>query len=196
MTDAKSIINLGLGKIAASKISSLDPARSPLEKHCEAGYAVWRDSELELREWRFAIESGYALTLSATLSNRDDSRIYKYALPNDCIRPLRNKRTEWEERGRYVFSVNSTLNIDYIRRAGEHEFTALFIELMACRVAKECVEFATQSNTKMATIEGWYEDALKKAGRANAYVLAANDVTLDDQNSTWLQARFTPGLEW
>lgn len=189
MADAKSIINLGLGKIAASRVSSISPPKSPLERHCADGYPVWRDSELELRDWRFAMEGGKQLTQSAILDNPSDGKKYKYALPNDYLRPLRSKTTEWEQRGSFLFSSYSALCIDYIKRVTESAFTNTFINVLACRVGIECVEFATQSNTKDDAIELKYDKAIKIAGRLNAYVAGPQDITLADENSEWIEAR-------
>jgi len=112
MPDAKSILNLGLGKIAASRIVSMDPPRSPIEKHCAQGYVHWRDLELAKRDWMFAYISGYPLTSEGPpLTSPTDGRAYRFGLPTDFIRPLRSKATEWERRGGYLYSASSTHSI-------------------------------------------------------------------------------------
>jgi len=190
MPDAKSILNLGLGKIAASRIVGLDPPRSPIEKHCAQGYVQWRDLELAKRDWMFAYVSGYPLTSEGPpLTSPSDGRAYRFALPTDFIRPLRSKATEWERRGGYLYSAYPLLEVDYIARVSENHFDNTFIEVLACRIALECVEFATQSNTKAQGLQVAYDDAIKIAGRLNAYITGPQDTTLLDSHSEWITAR-------
>ena len=190
MPDAKSILNLGLGKIAASRIVSLDPPRPPIEKHCAQGYAQWRDLELAKRDWKFAYISGYPLTSDGpALVNPTDGYRYRFALPGDFIRPLRNKDTGWDRRGSYLYSMYPALEIDYIARVSESQFDNTFIEVLACRIALECVEFTTQSNTKAQGLQIAYDDAIKIAGRLNAYITGPQDTTLLDSHSDWITAR-------
>lgn len=194
MADAKSIINLGLGKIAASKISSITPPRSPLEKHCADGYPIWRDHELSKYDWVFA-KAYSQLTLSGGLvTTPPDGRQYRYAMPNDCLRPIRTKQTEWEQRGSYIYSAYSTLVLEYIRKALEAEFVPPFIDVLASRVAIECVEYATQSNSKEETAQAKYTMSVNNAAKLNAFVIGPQDVRLDDNNSEWVDNRINPGL--
>lgn len=189
--DAKTICNLGLGKIAASRVVTLSPPRSPVEKHCADGYANWRDDELGKRRWVFALE---AATLTQAGDPQDkllDGRKYKYALPNDCLKPIRDKHTEWVQRGLFLWSAYSSLPpIEYIRKANENEFPADFVNVLAARVAMESTEFCTQSNTKLQNAGQLYKDAVQSAGRSNAFVIGPEDTSLDDDNSTWITARW------
>lgn len=190
MPDAKSICNLGLGKIAAPRVNSLSPPKSPIERHCADGYPTWRDGELEKRIWRFALSSKVLTKTGPDVDELGDGRKYKYALPNDCIRPIRNKFTEWEQRGLFLYSRYDTLTIPYVRRASETEFPSTFVEVLACRVGLESVEFVTQSNTKDQTIEGKYARAINDAARVNAFVVGPEDVRLADENSEWITSRW------
>jgi hypothetical protein len=193
MADAKSICNLGLGKIAASKISSLAPPRSAVERHCAEGYPQWRDSELTRNTWAFALSYRALTKTGPDVSVPEDGRIYQYALPNDCMQPIRDKHTEWEQRGQFIYSVNSTLTLPYVKRANEADFHPLFVELLACRVAMECVEFATQSNTKGQAADQKYDYWLTEAKRVNAVIIGPQNVELDDDNDEWVQARMGIG---
>jgi hypothetical protein len=195
MADAKSVINLGLGKIAASRVVTLVPPKSAIERHCADGYPVWRDNELEIREWYFAVEHAQ-LTVSPLEGQikPDDGRTYRYAVPNDMLRPIRDKRTEWQQRGAFIYSAQSTLILPYIARRVESVWPSLFIDVVACRVAKECVEFATQSNTKGDSAEMKYEKAVRNAARANAFVNGPIDARLDDANDEWILARMGTGI--
>lgn len=194
MADQKSVCNLGLGKIAASKVVNLAPPKSNIEKHCADGYPVWRDSELEERTWYFSLKY-WKLTASPLLTTDPtlpDGRVYKYAVPTDLIRAVRDRYTEWEQRGKFIYSTQSALTIQGIARKPESDWPATFIDVVACRVAKESVEFATQSNTKGDTAEALYDKSIKRAARANAYVIGDQDVRLDDANDEWLQGRLNP----
>lgn len=190
MATALGIINGGLGKIGATICSSIDPPRSPIEKHCATGYPDWRDSELtkDGRRWLFA-----TIKIKLTPNGpplEDDEKPYPYALPNDCLQPLRNKSTEWEQRGNHIFSAYSDgITLEYIARVPESQWHPAFVEVMKCRVAVECVEFATQSNTKGVNADTRYDRAVQQAARANAFIRGPEDVTLDDDNDTWIVAR-------
>lgn len=187
LTDVQ-IINNGLSKIAASRVTRIDPPKTPLEGFVAAGYPQWKRSELTKRRWVFALEHEYALTKVATLTGVD--RPYKYPLPNECLRPIRTKRSEWVQRGRYLYSAYSTLKIDFIKNADESEFDPLFNDVLSGRVAIECVEYATQSNTKEDKAQGYYDRAVKAAAQANAFVIGAEDIQDDDEDFSWVSTRY------
>lgn len=185
------IINLGLGKIAASTVTNITPARTPIEKHCAAGYPHWRDSELAKRRWTFALKKE---PLTRTTDDPyDTDRPYRYALPNDCIRPLRDKRTTWRRFAQFLHSPEPTLMLEYTARINEAYMDPLFVEVLACRVAQECAEFATQSNTKGGSADEKYRLALNEAGRNNAFTLDVEDMTSPDESDEWILGRFGVG---
>lgn len=181
------LLNLGLSKIAANRIARIDPPRTPLEAFCATLYPQVKKVELTKRRWVFATEDDYLLTLATTLT--DVRQPYKFQLPNDCLRPIRTKRTEWKQRGRFLFSCYSTLKIDYIRDADEDEFDPLFNEVLACKIALESVEYVTQSTSKKQAALQEYKEAVDIAGQANAFVIGTEDVTGDDDDSPWIAAR-------
>lgn len=194
MADAKSVINLGLGKIAASRIVSLSPPKSAIEKHCAEGYPVWRDNELEIREWYFAIEHAQLTLSPATEVNVGDGRTYRFAVPNDMLRPIRDKLTRWEQRGRFIYSASNALVLPYIARRPESDWPSLFVDVVACRVAMECTEYATQSNSKGERADVKYKNAVSVAARANMFVQGPADVRVDDSNDEWIMARDGTGI--
>lgn len=182
------VINLGLGKLSASRVVQLSPPRSALEVKCAEEYPMWKRSELTKRRWVFALVEDYPLTLSATLTNVD--KPYKFALPNDCLRPVRQRRTEWMQRGKFVHSYNSTLSIQYIRNAPETDFDPLFVDVLACRIAFECCEAVTQSNTKKQDVLAQYTNAKNIAGQMNAYIIGPEDIGVDDDDFPFVNARY------
>jgi hypothetical protein len=182
------IINLGLSKIASSRVSRIDPAVTPLERFVSEGYPHWKRIEITKRRWGFATEDNYVLTRVATLEDVDQP--YKYALPVECLRPVRRKRTEWKQRGRYLYSAYDTLNVSLILNKDENEFDPLFTEVLACRIALESAEFVTQSNTKKADAEALYRSAVDEAAKCNAFVIGPEDVYDDDNDYPFITARF------
>lgn len=191
MADPKSICNLGLAKIAANRVNSLNPPKSPIERHCAEGYAQWRDSELTKRRWVFATRVEALSKVGPDLTNPSDGRKYKFALPNDCLRPLRDKHTRWVQRGNFLYSDSEEpIELEFIFRCPEANMTSLFIDVLAARVAVESVEYATQSNTKAEAVERMYANSVSIAGRSNAFIIGPEDVTLADENSEWITARF------
>lgn len=182
------IVNIGLLKIGSSSITRLDPAVTPLEKHVVAGYDHWKRTELGKRRWVFATEFNYALAKTGTVSGAE--RPYIYELPTDCLRPVRDKTTEWvQRRGRTIHSAYDGLKIDYIANVDETEFDAMFVEVLACRVAQECVEFVTQSNTKKADTAALYKNAVDDAARNNAFVIGYEDNSSPDEHIPFITER-------
>lgn len=191
MATDKSVINLGLGKIAANRVVSINPPKSSIEKHCADGYPVWRDNELEIRTWYFALSNAnLTLAIETNPVVVGDGRVYRYAVPGDMIRTIRDKWSRWEQRGQYIYSADATLAIPYIARVPEALWPPSFINVVACRVACECVEFATQSNTKDDTATTKYNRAVSEAARANAFVIGPVDIRVADENDEWIMGRF------
>ncbi len=182
------IINLGLSKIASSRISRIDPPVSALERFVSEGYEHWKRSELTKRRWVFATEDNYTLTRVDTIDNVD--KPYKFQLPVECLRPIRQRRTEWKQRRRFLYSAYDTLRVSMIMNVDETEFDPLFVEVLACRIALESVEYVTQSNTKKADAEALYRAAVSEAGLANAYVIGPEDIAEDDSDFPFVTSRF------
>ena len=190
LTDVQ-IINLGLSKIAASRINRIDPARTPLEQYMAQNYPQWKREELTKRRWNFSLSINYQLTLTNTIEGVEQP--YRYLLPADCLRPIRNKYDEWRQAGRSIYSAYPVLIIDYIRNVSEADFDPLFNEVLGCKVAMESCEYVTQSNSKKADAESKYDRAVATAGQANAFVIGAEDIAADDGDYTWVSVRYTGG---
>lgn len=182
------IVNTGLSKIGEARIARLDPAQSALERFVASNYDHWRRSELMKRRWVFATEHNYALAKVDTLSGVD--KPHKFALPATSLRPVRGKYDEWQQSGTHIFSANSALKITLVFDRSEAEFNPLFAEVLSARVALETVEYSTQSNTKKDFAQRQYDVAVQEAGRANAYVIGPEDVSSDDNDFPFVNARF------
>lgn len=185
LTDVQ-LINLGLSKIASSRINRIDPARTPLEQYMAVNYPQWKRAELTKRRWVFAMVEGY--TLTQVSDSVPGERKYKYTLPIDCLRPLRDKDTEWIQRGRHIYSAYATLAINYIRNVPENEFDPLFNEVLACKVAYESAEYVTQSQSKEASALEKYKMAVREAGAANAFIIGPEETDAEHGEPSWLDA--------
>lgn len=190
LTDVQ-IINLGLSKIASSRVNRIDPARTPLETYMAGNYPQWKREELTKRRWVCAMEENYTLTLTNTDETAD--KPYRYLLPANCLRPVRTKYSEWNQAGRSLYSTCPILKIDYIRNIPESEFDPLLNEVLACKIAMESCEYVTQSNSKKEDAERKYDRAVATAGQANAFVIGPEDIASDDGDYSWVSVRYTGG---
>lgn len=185
------IVNIGLGKIAASQIERLDPPRSAVERFVAGSYDHWKRSELSKRRWVCALEDHVVLGQVAYNEGRD--KPYVFALPVEALRPVRGSGTEWKQRGRTLHSDNPQLRAQLIMNIDETDFDPMLVEVLACRVALECAEFITQSNTKKADAKTLYDDAVREAAQNNAYIIGPEDVGNDDTQFEFLTERYDGG---
>lgn len=193
MTTPITVINLGLSKIAGSRVSTISPPKTALERYMAANYPAWRDAELARRRWVFAME-WRTLTLQETLTSA--AKPYKYGIPNDALRAIRNRDAEWEQRRRFIYSAQATLTVPFIIQVPENEFDPLFVEVLACKIAHESAEYVTQSNTKKDKAEKQYDLAVLEAGRNNAFTRGSDDETDEGDEDTefdWITKRYEGG---
>lgn len=180
------IINQGLGKFSSSKIQQINPPKTSLEVHC-AGYQQWKESELSKRRWVFGTDLAYDLPY---LGASTDSRWpHKYELPNTVLRPIREAGAEWKQQGRTILSTHEDLTIPVVLNVLEAEFDPLFTEVLIHRVWQECVNFVTQSDTGRDRADLAYDNAIKEAAKANAYVIGPEKVNSDDGSFPFLEGR-------
>lgn len=185
LTDVQ-IINLGLSGLGSSRITRIDPPRTPIEQFMAANYPQWKRSELAKRRWVFATVEDYVMTLSSVATSGDYK--YKFNLPADCMRPIRDKTSRWIQRGRAIYHTGDTLTIDYVRNVIESEFDPLFNDVLAARIRKESAEYLTQSKSKKDDAKEDYIMALREAARANAFVIGPEDLDEEDNEPSWLDA--------
>lgn len=182
------IINLGLAKFASARIRRLDPATTDLEVLCKEGYPQWRGSELAKRRWVFATIFNYKLVASE--NNDGQEWPFVFNLPNDCLRPIREKGTTWVQSKRKLLSKDSELYLDYVRDAKEDEFDPLFVDVLSCRCAIETSPSVTEQRTKKIDLAVEYNNAVSEAARNNAFVIGPEDVTGDDSAYPFLSGRW------
>ena len=85
---------------------------------------------------------------------------------------------------------DQNLRVSLIMNVPESELDPLFIEVLACRIAMECVEYVTQSNTKMEAASVLYDRAVTDATRANSFVIGPENITNDDSAYPFVHERF------
>lgn len=182
------IINQGLGKFSASRISTITPPKTSLEVHC-TGYTQWKESELSKRRWVFARNMQYDLPEMTPVTDREDF-IYRYVLPDTVLRPVRGKQTEWSQEGRYIFSNVADLTIPVVMNVPEAQFDPLFVDVLACRVWLECWNKVTQTATSNEDAKNAYAEAVREAAKANAFVIGPEDINNDDTAYDFITGRW------
>jgi hypothetical protein len=94
------------------------------------------------------------------------------------------------QRGEFFYDYTNTIVLEYIRNVPDNELTDVsFIDVLACRVAVECAELASQSPGKKRDAFSMLKDAEDEAGRLNAFVLEPHETGGDDAAYTWDNAR-------
>lgn len=185
------ICNLALQKLGAARVVSLtEDSRNA--RSAAASYVQTRDLVLESQPWRFALSR-------AVLANDPTAPLFDYAYayrkPTDFMRLVfsPDDTTDWSLEGDFILSnFGPPINVPYIKRIVDTaKFPSLFTEAVACKLAWQCCEEITQSNTKKADIKAEYEEAISEARRTNAIqALAANP-----PEDTWVLARLTAGTQ-
>jgi len=191
MASRTDIANLALTRLGAAHIVALD------DDSVAAGvintlFAPAVEAELRANLWHFS-------RTRARLAQMVDAPTFgfaaQYMLPADCLRLLRvsgipgnpAQQPPWQiEAGRILINHSGPLDILYIARVDDSgRFDALFVQVLAARLALEACERITNSNTKKQMLAEDYAQALKTARRANAIERPA----VRPADGTWLAAR-------
>lgn len=188
-TSEVSICNLALQKLGAARITSLTED-SPNARAMNACYEAMRDRELRAHRWAFAITR---VQLAADSTSPDFGAEYSYTLPSDFLRLLEpddaaNYNTlDWRIEGRKILTdFTAPLEVRYVKKMVDPTFfDALFVDVLACRLAIQTCEAITQSNSKKADIKVEYRDTVSEARRANAIEAVSAEPPVD----TWDTAR-------
>jgi len=198
-TSNVSIANLALQKLGAASIAALN-ATPGSAADMSACFESIRDDELRKYRWKFAI-------LRAVLAPHATAPAftYRYAfpLPTDYLALIKPARLglDWHienHQGQVCILTNdgSSLNIRYIARITDPAlFDPSFVQMFACKLAWQCCERITQSNTKRTAMMEEYELHRREARKANAFELSAQAQPVDE----WLVGRSSGQLvnsEW
>tara|TARA_R110000803_G_scaffold124079_1_gene191901 strand:- start:11830 stop:12408 length:579 start_codon:yes stop_codon:yes gene_type:complete len=184
------ICNLALQRLGAKPISSLSQD-STAARACNRAYEHSRDSELRAHPWSFA-------RARASLAAESTDPIFgfakQYPLPSDYLRILPNDgvngtstQNDFQIEGRKILTDDSSpISLVYLRKVTDtNEFDALFVELLASRIAVEIAEKVTQSNTKKADAQQQYKEVKAEARKVNAFERPAQELPTDP----WIASR-------
>lgn len=188
------IANRALTKLGAGRIMDLDD-NVHAAKTIKSMFAVVRDNELRDHVWSF---SKARAQLPALATAPEFGFEYQYQLPSNYIRLLQladfwtypnpTPQGLYAIEGRAILTnAPAPLRIRYIRQIEDPtQFDASFIEVLACRLAAECCEALTNSNTKKQAAWQEYDEMMRRAIRSNSIELPA----LAIEDDTWLEARY------
>jgi len=194
MASRTDIANLALTRLGAAAISSLTDA-SVAAGVMDTLFAPTVEAELRANLWQFS-------RARALLAQLADAPAFgfaaQYLLPADFLRLLRvhvGYSVPLQATGNPPYSIEANrilvdhagpLPIQYVARVTDTgQFDALFVQVLAARLAFEACERLTNSNTKKQMLADDYAQALKTARRANAVERPAARLAED----TWLAAR-------
>lgn len=172
------ICNNALVKVGAERIVSL----ADEVKQAQNLNAIWdmkRDAELQAYPWKFASKRA---SLPALVDAPDHGFARQFQLPADFLRMI-EVGEYWalyapSESGE-LFSIEgsailtdeaSPLRIRYTRRVvNTGEFTPLFAEVLACRLAVEVCEALSESTSQKRDLKEDYLRAINTARRSDAF---------------------------
>jgi len=198
MTTEVSIANRALTLLGSDLIIALtdDTNRARV---ISANYAPIRDAELARHRWRFSIQRVSLAALSAT---PDSDYARQFQVPGDFLKlieggdlvshaDLTDYRTGsctlWSREGdKILTNLPAPLHIRYIARITDASlFDAAFAESLSARLADECCERITQSDSKRQICMAAYKRAISEAKLANALEVASESVA----DGEWVMAR-------
>lgn len=185
------ICNLSLKKLSSPPISSIVAPTTTNERRFYDGYPHNRDIELTKHTWLFSLARQQGTPLS-DIYVEDDGYNTAYSIPVDCLRPLQSQKYPWRRRGNILLTPFKTgFFLDYIARKSVGEFDALFVEVLACKMAWEFAFAITNSTTTEDLKKRQYEEAVSLAKRANAIQKAPQGVAENEANFSWLNDRYS-----
>lgn len=156
-------------------------------------YNLVLDSLLRAHNWNCAIRR---VVLAPMADAPEFDFDQQFLLPADCLRPIfpNSPRPDWVvENGKILTNEGDTLNLRYIKRLTDpNEMDTCFSDVFAHELAKRIAEKVTQSATKRKLSKEDWEDAWKRAAKANAF----EKLPEEQEESSWVQSRVTgPGVD-
>lgn len=180
-----SICNSALAKLGADRITSLEQD-TKIARLCNERYPFVRNEVLRAYPWNFAKKR---VSLSADATAPSFGWAYRFVIPSDCVRVLREDfvDVEYTIEGRYILSDDSSFNLLYVfeeTNAGNYDY--MFSEMLAMRLAADIAYAVVQSNTLMATMMTAYQELLRNA----RFVSAAEKTPEGPVADNWINMRF------
>ena len=186
MASKTTIANRALSKLGQPRVSNIATANTKAARIIDEMYDVVRDAMLTIIPWNFAVRraslapDGVAPAWGWT---------YAYSMPSDFLSLVNIKDEplyEFENK-KIMTDEGTTLYIKYIAQiTNTGEFSPLFVEAFAARLAYEACEEVTQSNTKKQILGNDYDAVMDEATRVDA---VENQSQLLEADS-WLEARY------
>lgn len=186
MPSEVSIANRALTLLGADLIIALTDDNNR-GRTMNANYEAIRDAELDRHRWRFSIARA---TLPALTAAPAFGFARQFQVPINFLKlieggdlttgaDLTDYRTGssalWSREGdKILTSLNAPLHIRYIARITDPSlYSASFAEAFAARLADECCERITQSDSKRQICMAAYKRAISEAIRSNALEVPA-----------------------
>lgn len=198
MADVMEICNSALIKMGAEPLLNLE---EPNKKAAtlKLRYPLIRDAELRRRRWRFSLDRAY---LAADAEAPPFTYARSFTLPARALRVIQVadvniglNLADYRSNGSAPFSIEGNkiltnypapLAVRFIQRIESPGlFDAAFVESLASRIAYECCETITQSDSKKKGLFDDYRFAIREAVAANA-IERPPEHSDDD---TWVLAR-------
>jgi hypothetical protein len=188
MASTVGIVNAALIKLGEASIASLSE-NSKAARLANNVFEDLRDAVLEAHPWNFALARA---SVAADAAVPAWGYAHAYTLPSaplHCLRVLglENASVEWRVEGRKVLTdTGSPLRIRYIARVTDpNQYSALFRECLAARLAAELAEPLKQSAGMAEAMRHLYERKLAEARTADAQEGTADAIDATE----WLDAR-------
>lgn len=162
-------------------------------------YEPVRDAEIRRRRWRFSLKR---VSLPALTDAPDSDFDFAYQVPEDYLglvdggdlrqvadmSDFRTRSSQWWslENGKILTNLGAPLAIRYKAKITDPTlFDPAFAEALSARLAFECCERITQSDSKKQICWSDYRNAIKEAVAANAIEVPSETIGDD----TWVLAR-------
>jgi hypothetical protein len=193
MSSQVSIANRALAKLGDERILLLtDNIKSA--RTISGMYEEVLLAELRRYRWKFATKRAQIMALVATPSW---GYSFEYPLPDDFVSLIQvndfyvqsrdANQAAWSvEQGSILTNLPAPLKIRYTAKIDNAGFyDPLFVEAFACKLALECCETLTQSESKFQRVSEQYKFALSEAYRQDA-IENPPDIL---PNGSWLDSR-------
>lgn len=198
-TSDVSICNGALILLGASTVENLSE-NSKNARTLRERYDAVRRAELRSHRWRFSIRRA---SLAALAAAPDSDYARQFQLPNDFLRlieggdiydvaDLSDARTTpgsalWSIEGRALLTnLASPLSIRYVSDVTDAwMFDPCFVLALSAKLAYECCEAITQSDSKQQLALQRYKGAVRDAKQANALEVAPQS----QADAEWVLAR-------
>lgn len=198
MTSEVSICNRALTLLGSDLIIALTDDNNR-GRTMNANYAPIRDAELVRHRWRFSIKRA---SLPALASVPDSGYARQFQVPDDFLKLIEGgdlisgpdfsdyrgiESSIYSREGTAILTnLPAPLHIRYIARVTDASmFDPAFAESLAARIADECCERITQSDSKRQLAMQTYKRAISEATRSNAVEVPSQSIS----DSEWVLAR-------